>query len=80
MGGSSEKNSEFDENALVVDEKEVAVQINGKLRGTFTARTDASDDELYESALKVENVQKYIEGNEIKKHFVIKGKVVNIVV
>ena len=35
---------------------------------------------LYEEALKVENVQKYLEGNEIKKHFVIKGKVVNIVI
>lgn len=70
----------YDESKLVVEEKEIAVQVNGKLRGKFMAKADASDDELYDSALKLENVQKYIEGNEIKKHFVIKGKVVNIVV
>ena len=58
----------------------VVVQVNGKLRGKFNAKADASDDELYETALGVENVQKFIEGKEIKKHFVIKGKVVNIVV
>jgi leucyl-tRNA synthetase len=35
---------------------------------------------MYEAALQVENVQKYIEGHEIRKHFVIKGKIVNIVI
>ena len=70
----------YDESKLQVEEKEIAVQVNGKLRGTFKAKTDASDEQLYEEALKVENVQKYLEGNEIKKHFVIKGKVVNIVI
>ena len=70
----------YDESKLVIEEKEVVVQVNGKLRGKFNAKSDASDDELYETALGVENVQKFIEGKEIKKHFVIKGKVVNIVV
>ena len=70
----------YDESKLVIEEKEVVVQVNGKLRGKFNAKADASDDELYETALGVENVQKFIEGKEIKKHFVIKGKVVNIVV
>ena len=70
----------YDESKLVVEEKEVAVQVNGKLRGKFMAKADASDEQLYESALALENIQKYVEGNEIKKHFVIKGKVVNIVV
>lgn len=70
----------YDESKLVVEEKEVAVQVNGKLRGKFMAKADASDEQLYESALALENIQKYVEGNEIKKHFVIKGKVVNIVI
>ena len=69
-----------DESKLQVEEKEVAVQVNGKLRGKFMAKSDASDEELYNEALTLENIQKYIEGQEIKKHFVIKGKVVNIVV
>jgi len=70
----------YDESKLAVEEKEVVVQINGKVRGRFNAKSDASDEELYNTALTVENVQKYLEGNEIKKHFVIKGKVVNIVI
>ena len=71
---------EYDESKLMVSEVEIAVQVNGKLRGTFTAATGSSDEELYEKALQVENVKKYIEGKEIRKHFVIKGRVVNIVV
>ena len=69
-----------DESKLVVEEKEIAVQVNGKVRGKFTISADATDDELYEKSLELENVKKYIDGNEIKKHFVIKGRVVNIVI
>ena len=69
-----------DESKLKVEEKEIAVQVNGKVRAKFTINADASDDLIYEMALKQENVIKYIEGNEIKKHFVIKGRVVNIVI
>ncbi|MDO4940421.1 MAG: leucine--tRNA ligase [Erysipelotrichaceae bacterium] len=70
----------YDESKLVVAEKEVVVQVNGKLRAKFMANADASDDELYETALKQENVIKFVADNEIKKHFVIKGKMVNIVI
>ena len=70
----------YDESKLQVAEKEIAVQVNGKVRGKFMASADASDDELYEMALQIDNVKKYLEGNEIKKHFVIRGRVVNIVV
>ena len=70
----------YDPEKLVVEEKEVVVQVNGKLRGKFNVKADADDEELYQTALSIENVQKFIEGKEIKKHFVIKGRVVNIVV
>ncbi|MBO7677901.1 MAG: class I tRNA ligase family protein, partial [Erysipelotrichaceae bacterium] len=70
----------YDPDKLVVEEKEVVVQVNGKLRGKFNAKADAGDEELYETALSIDNVQKFIEGKPIKKHFVIKGRVVNIVV
>lgn len=69
-----------DESKLVLSEKEVVVQINGKVRAKFTAPADMGDDELYSTALALENVRKYTDGNEIKKHFVIRGKVINIVV
>ena len=70
----------YDEGKLVTDNKEVAVQVNGKVRARFVVPSDISDEDLYEEALKQENVIKYLEGNEVKKHFVIKGKVVNIVI
>ena len=70
----------YDESKLSVAEKEVVVQVNGKVRGKFTTSADASDDDIYKQALEIENVKKYLEGNEIKKHFVIKGKAVNIVI
>ncbi len=70
----------FDESKLVVEEKEIAVQVNGKLRAKFSISADAEDDTIYETALKQENVIRFIEGKQIKKHFVIRGKVVNIVV
>ena len=70
----------YDEEKLQVAEKEVVVQVNGKLRGKFMASTDADDETLYQTALSLDNVKKFVDGNEIKKHFVIKGKMVNIVI
>ena len=69
-----------DETKLVQQTKEVVVQVNGKVRAKFSASADATDEELYTEALKQENVIKNINGQEIKKHFVIKNKMVNIVI
>ena len=69
----------FDESKLVVNEVNIAISVNGKLRATILMKKDASDDELKEAALNVENVKKHIEGKEIKKIIVIKNKIVNIV-
>ena len=71
---------EYDESKLVVEETEIAVQVNGKVRAKFNISANASDEELYQTALQQENVKKYTDGNEIKKHFVIRGRVVNIVI
>lgn len=69
-----------DESKLVKAEKEIVVQVNGKVRAKFNISSDASDDEVYNEALKQENVLKFIDGKEIKKHFIIKSKMVNIVI
>lgn len=69
-----------DESKLVKAEKEIVVQVNGKVRAKFNISSDASDDEIYNEALKQENVLKFIDGKEIKKHFIIKSKMVNIVI
>ena len=70
----------FDESKLVLSEKEVVVQVKGKLRGKFTIDADASEDVIKEKALELDTVKAQIEGKEIRKIIVIKGKLVNIVI
>ncbi len=56
----------------------VAVQINGKLRKTFSASSDAEDSLLRERA--IDAVKSWIAGRPIRQVFVIKKKLVNIVI
>ena len=70
----------FDESKTVDEEKEIGVQVNGKLRATIKANVNDDEETLKEKALKEENVIKFTEGKEIVKVIAIKGKIVNIVV
>ncbi len=70
----------WDPAALVVDTVEIAVQVGGKLRGTFAASRSASKDELLAAARAVENVAKHLEGRTITKEIVVPGKLVGFVV
>ena len=70
----------YDETCLVEKEKEIAVQVNGKVRATIMISVDDSEDVIKEKALNAENVKRHLEGREIVKVIVIKGKIVNIVV
>ena len=70
----------YDENKLVEKEFNIAVQVNGKLRGTISISIDDSEETIKEKALSNENVKKHIEGKKIVKVIVIKNKIVNIVV
>ena len=66
---------------LVKDETiEMAVQINGKVRGQFEIEKDADKEKCIEKALNVENVQRHLEGEEIVKKIVVPNKLVSIVV
>ena len=69
-----------DKSKLVENETTIGVQVNGKVRGTITLSADETEDEIKEKALNEENVKKHIEGKEIVKVIVIKGRIVNIVV
>lgn len=69
-----------DESKLVEQEKEIAVQVNGKVRATILVNIDDSEDLMKEKAMQSENVIRHVEGKEIVKIIVIKGKIVNIVV
>jgi len=71
---------EYDPEYLVKDEITYVVQIMGKIRGKMSVSPTASDDEIKEKALELENVQKYIAGKEVKKVIVVPKKLVSIVV
>ena len=70
----------YDETKIKLDEIEIVVQINGKVRAKFMAQSGLEDEKLYALALDQENVKKYTDGQTIKKHFVIKSKIINIVI
>ena len=68
-----------DESKLVEDEREIAVQVNGKVRGTINIRMDEDEETIKNRALALENVKKHLEGLEVIKIMVIKNKIVTIV-
>ncbi len=69
----------YDENLTHFDEVEIAVQVNGKLRGSFVIEKDASSEAMQEAALKLETVKNQIAGKTIKKIITVPNKIVNIV-
>ncbi|MFH1495003.1 MAG: class I tRNA ligase family protein, partial [Pseudomonadota bacterium] len=69
-----------DESALVQDEIELMLQVNGKLRGSMTVAKSASKEEVEKLALANPGVLKFTEGQVIKKVVVVPGRLVNVVV
>jgi leucyl-tRNA synthetase len=69
-----------DESALVKDEIEMMIQVNGKLRGKVEVAADADKDTILAAAKANEQAQKFIEGKEIVKEIVVPGRLVNLVV
>ncbi|MDX8386347.1 MAG: leucine--tRNA ligase [Gallionella sp.] len=71
---------EVDEAALVQDEIELVIQVNGKLRGNIRVAADADKATIEKSALAHEAVQKQLDGGTPKKIIVVPGRLVNVVV
>jgi len=69
-----------DQSALVKDEIEVVVQVNGKLRARLQGSPDLSSEDWQDLALKNENVRKFTENKTVVKTIYVPGKLVNIVV
>jgi len=69
-----------DESALVADNLQIIVQVNGKLRAKIQVPASADKDAVQDAALADENVQRFVEGKEPRKVIVVPGKLVNIVV
>lgn len=70
----------YDEEKTIDDVISIAVQVNGKVRGTIDVNMEDDDNSIKEKALNNSNVMKHIDGKEIVKIIVVKGKIVNIVV
>ncbi|OHA82793.1 MAG: leucine--tRNA ligase [Candidatus Yonathbacteria bacterium RIFCSPLOWO2_01_FULL_47_33b] len=70
----------FDPSKTVVSEVTIAIQVNGKVRDTIVLAIETSDEAIKEMALARPAVTKWIDGKEIKKMIVVKGKLLSIVV
>ena len=68
----------FDENALIVDEIEIPVQVNGKLRAKIKVKNDATQDEIKNIA--IESTKEFINNNPIKKFIYVPNRICNIIV
>ncbi|AEV17259.1 Leucyl-tRNA synthetase [Thermus sp. CCB_US3_UF1] len=71
---------ELDEKALERELVEVAVQVNGRVRGTIQIPKDAPLEVALAEARKVRNVQAHLEGKEVLKEIYVPGKILNLVV
>jgi leucyl-tRNA synthetase len=71
---------EYDPAKLVADTVDIPIQVKGKLRGTVTVPTGASEQEVLEAARSIPAVATQLEGKEIRKVIFLPGKLMNIVV
>jgi len=70
----------FDAALCVDDVLEIAVQVNGKVRGRAELARDASEAAAREAGLSDPNVTKFIEGKTVKKLVYVPGKILNFIV
>ena len=68
-----------DPRALKRDALTLAVQVNGKLRGTIEVAADSSREQIEALSLAEPNVAKFLEGLTVRKVIIVPGKIVNIV-
>ena len=69
-----------DESKTVAATAEMAVQVNGKLKGTISMPTDSEEKAVVDAALAVEKVRKATEGMQIIKTILVKNRLVNLIV
>ena len=71
---------EYDESKTVAAHTEMAVQVNGKLKGTVTVAMDSEQDTVVEAARQVEKIAKALDGMQIVKAIFVKNKLINLIV
>ncbi len=70
----------FDESKIIESQVSVAVQVNGKLRGTISVPQDAAENDVIIAAREEENVARYLDGVEERRIVHVPGRLVNFVV
>ncbi|MBN1065923.1 leucine--tRNA ligase [Clostridium botulinum] len=76
----NEKWPEFNPAALVKDEVEIAIQVNGKIKAKIMIPSNLDEEGIKKASLENETIKANTEGKNIIKVIVIKGRLVNIVV
>ena len=71
---------EYDEKWLQEDTFRYPVSVNGKVRAKKEFPLDKPQDEVEEEVMAMPEVQKWIDGKQIKKVIYVPGKIINIVV
>ena len=69
-----------DESKTVDSHVEMAVQVNGKLKGTVTVPMDSAESDVVAAAMENEKVKKSVEGMNVVKTILVKNKLVNLIV
>ena len=69
----------YDEAKMVEREKEIAVQVNGKLRSTVKVPMDSADEDVIAAACADEKIQRQMQGMQLVKTIVVKNKLVNLI-
>ena len=70
----------FDESLIKDDSITMAIQINGKTRGTLEVSVNISKEDFLDQAKALQSLQKYLDGKSIIKEIYIPGKICNLVV
>ena len=71
---------EYDEAKTVDAMREMAVQVNGKLKTTIVVPTDSEDSVVVDAACADEKVKRLMEGKQLFKTIVVKNKLVNLII
>ena len=70
----------YDESKTVASTVEMAVQVNGKLKGSIKMPVDSAEEAVVAEAMKVEKVAKAVEGMKLVKTIHVKNRLVNLIV
>ena len=70
----------YDAAKTVASSVEMAIQVNGKMKGTVTVAVDSDEETVKAAALSVDKVQKATEGMQIVKTILVKNRLINLIV